>query len=183
MAIKDNQLCIESTEWMWITYHNIGGLPPMDTSHLKYTEAYIQEVGLKVRAKWEFKLIPKWTAEKEQTIQAENNIVQAAIDGLLKKHEIDHLKRSYRWHEELILGETEGEEKRIAAYKAEKEILEKQIVQRPLYESEEYALISLGYNWTMGMNASHMVAKVSPVSEEKKGLSLIRLIEAELRVK
>jgi hypothetical protein len=176
---KDSTLIIESKDTMYIDFYNSAGVPLNDPEANKYTEEYLKKKGKKTLARIEFRMEKKWSEEKIKATKAKNKLVQEKIDGLKGKYKLTEINSSMRYNQEVFLGTTKKEEKRITKYKKEKEELEQSKIKIPVYNTENFSLIKISNNWQIG-DSYHMLPQIYPRSEWTKILALEQKISDEL---
>ena len=136
--------------------------------HLKSKEEHIQRIqkyGKKGTAQFTFKRTQKWTPKETQQAQDTNDSIYKTIQQLPEKHQIVHLinKNPNRKEESLLMGTTEEENKRIQAYKEEKEALEKTFIRFPDHNTSQLSLFLIS---TEGMEDEFHTIHPEEVSSE-----------------
>jgi len=181
LKVSNDTLFIESKNYIWIDFYNSAGAPHDDPEYAKFTDEYLQKNGRKTKMIVLFDIQNKWDAQKISQAENENKKIYAETDSLIYKYKLDHLKRSYRYSEELIWGATEDEEKRFEEYKIEKEKILQKITEIPIYNSQNYSLFVISKTWYFSNKSYYMLPMIYPDVEEKKVFVLENIIDEVLR--
>jgi hypothetical protein len=185
VTIRNDTLSIESSNYIWIDFYNSAGAPVNDPNYSKYTDIYLQNNGEKTKMKILFEMQDKWDSLKIKRVSDENKKINSASDSLIYKYNLSHVKRTYRYSEELIWNATKDEEGRFEKYKNEKEQLSGYLKELPLYNSEKYSLFIISRTWVYSEDQKHyhMIPMIYPESEGAKIGSLENTINAVLKNK
>jgi hypothetical protein len=177
MKISNDSLIIESRNYIWIDFYNSAGVPVDDPEYDKYTDDYLQKNGRKTKMIKILSMQPKWDSVQIKKVIAENKKIGEEMDSLIFKYDLSHVKRSFRYDEELIWNATDKEQERFEEYKKEKETLRKKIQGLPIYNSEKYSLFIVSKTWNFSEDGGYyMLPMIYPKSEEKK----INILEKSL---
>ena len=179
--IKDT-LQIESKNYIWIDFYNSAGAPMDDPEFYKFTDDYLQKNGKKTKMKLLFILQDKWDSIKIKNVITENKKIRTAADNLIYKYKLSHVKRTFRYGEELIWHATKDEENRFEKYKKEKEVLLKKVKELPVYYSQKYSLFVCFRTWNYSeSNYYYMLPMIYPKSEGEKIGNLESILSSILK--
>ncbi|HET6989958.1 MAG TPA: hypothetical protein VFJ43_01485, partial [Bacteroidia bacterium] len=181
LKLSNDTLSIESKNYSWIDFYNSAGAPMDDPELNKFTDEYLQKNGKKTKMKIVFHVENKWDSVKIKNVLVENKKIQTQADSLIYKYKLSHLKRTYRYNEELIWGATKDEEKRFEEYKKEKAALLKKIRSLPTYNSSKYSLFIISRTWVYSEDNYYMLPKIYPESEDVKTHELENILDSILK--
>lgn len=140
-AEGSDSLIVRGSEPVWVLLGNRINAPMNLESDEERTKR-IQTHGRKGNCELVFRCEAKWSSDKVQQAEAHNRAISDQLAKLPEKHDVARLldARLSRKGDEYFQTPTPEDEKRVGAYKKEREELQSKIVRLPDFNSEKHSL-------------------------------------------